>query len=55
MWGAASTTSALAQVATDLGIIIAAVVATLLTGYVALLGLGWGVRHFKKYISGKKF
>lgn len=55
MWGVASSTEVLATLAVNLGIIIAATVSVILTGYAALLGLGWGVRHFKRYISGKKF
>jgi len=55
MWVAASTTAALATTAIDLGVIIAAVVVTTLAGYGALLGLGFGIRHFRKYITGRKF
>jgi len=55
MWTAASTTGALATMFTDTGTILAAIVGTILAGTVALLGLGFGVRHVKKYITGRKF
>jgi len=55
MWVAASTTAALATAFTDTGTILAAVVSVILAGTVALLGLGFGVRHVKKYITGRKF
>lgn len=55
MWGVASTTDTLATLYTNTGIVIAATVATILVGYVALLGLGFGIRHLRKYITGKKF
>jgi len=55
MWGVASTTAALSTAFTDTGTILAAVVATILAGLIALLGLGFGVRHVRKYITGRKF
>jgi len=55
MWVAASTTAALATAFTDTGTILTAVIATILAGAVALLGLGFGWRHLKKYITGRKF
>jgi len=55
MWTAASTTSALASVFVDTGTILAAVIGVILAGTVALLGLGFGVRHVRKYITGRKF
>jgi len=55
MWGVASTTSALSTAFTDTGTVLLASVATILVGLVALLGLGFGVRHLRKYITGKKF
>jgi len=55
MWVAASTTAALASVFSDTGIILTAVLASILAGAVALLGLGFGWRHLKKYVTGRKF
>jgi len=55
MWVAASTTAALSTAFTDTGTILVATVATILAGAVALLGLGFGFRHLKKYVTGRKF
>jgi len=55
MWSIASTTSTLTTAFTDTGTILTIVVAAVVTGLVALLGLGFGVRHLKKYITGRKF
>lgn len=55
MWNVASTTNALSTAFTDTGTILVAVVGVILTGLVALLGLGFGVRHLRKYITGRKF
>jgi len=55
MWEVASSTDALATLFTNAGTIIAVVIATVLVGLVALLGLGFGVRHLRKYITGRKF
>lgn len=53
-----ATTSALSQLATtfsDAGLIVAAVVVGVLAGVVALLGLGFGVRRVRGYITGPSF
>jgi len=55
MWDITDTTTAIGTMFTDTGTILAAVIATVLVGLVALLGLGFGVRHLKKYITGRKF
>ena len=55
MWTVASTTDALSTAFTNTGTIISATFATVLVGLVALMGLGFGYRHLKKYITGKKF
>jgi len=55
MWTIASTTSALTNSYTDTGTVLAVSIAAILTAMVALLGLGYGVRHLKKYITGRKF
>jgi len=39
----------------DVGTMVAAGVAAALAGLVALTGLGFGWRHFRKYVSGRKF
>jgi len=55
MWDVGSTTDALSTAFTDTGTILTAVVGVILAGLVALLGLGFGVRHLRKYITGRKF
>jgi len=55
MWSVGSTTDALATLYTNTGSILVVVIATILVGLVALLGLGFGVRHLRKYITGRKF
>lgn len=55
MWTIASTTDALSTVFTNAGLTLAASVGVILVGLVALLGLGFGVRHLRKYITGDKF
>lgn len=44
-------TSHITDVATILGGVIAAILGLL----AALTGLGWGVRKFRRYVSGRKF
>lgn len=51
-------TTAQSEIITFIGIlalIIGGVVATILALLAALIGLGWGVRKFKKWVSGGKF
>jgi len=55
MFTVASSTAALGTMFTDTGTIILYAVTAILAGTVALLGLGFGVRHAKKYLTGKKF
>jgi len=55
MWTVASTTDALTTAFTNTGTILSTVVATVLVGLIALLGLGFGIRHLRKYITGRKF
>jgi len=55
MWTAASTTAVIATMLTDTGTILVAVIASVLGGAIGLMGLGFGYRHLKKYITGRKF
>jgi len=53
-----STTTAATQLASmfaDTGDLVAIVIAAVVVGLVALLGLGFGIRHLRKYITGRKF
>jgi len=55
MWPAASTTAILTTAYSDTGTILLLVLATIVTAVVALMGLGFGIRHLKRYVTGKKF
>jgi len=55
MWSIASTTGTLTTAFTDTGTILVVVIAAVVTGLIALLGLGFGIRHLRKYITGRKF
>lgn len=55
MYSIASSSADISTMFTNTGLIIAATIGTVLVGYVALLGLGFAVRHGKKYITGRKF
>lgn len=55
MWSIASTSDALTTAFANTGTILTVVIAAVLVGLVALLGLGFGVRHLRRYITGRKF
>jgi hypothetical protein len=55
MWTIASTTATLTTAFSDTGVILSLVIGTVVVAIVALLGLGFGIRHTKKYITGRKF
>jgi hypothetical protein len=55
MYPIASSTAVLNQAFSDTGVILVVVIGTIVTATVALMGLGYGIRHLRKYISGRKF
>jgi len=55
MWTAASTTGVLATAFSDTGTILVAVIGVIVAALIGLLGLGFGLRHTKKHVTGKKF
>jgi len=55
MYSIANAVTNVGTMFTDTGTILVAVIATILVGAVALLGLGFGFRHLKKYVTGRKF
>jgi len=55
MWDIASTTAQLATAYADAGTILAVVIGTIVTAIVALVGLGFGIRKLKSYVTGRKF
>jgi len=55
MWDVSSTTGVIASMFSDTGTILTAVIGTVVAAIVALLGLGFAIRHLKKYVTGRKF
>jgi len=55
MWSVASTTAVLTGAYADTGTILVVVIGTIVTAVIALIGLGFGLRHLKKHVTGKKF
>lgn len=55
MYSVASSSEALTQFFSDNGTLIGVVVVAVLAGLAALLGLGFGVRKVKGWITGRKF
>jgi len=55
IWDAASTSAQLTTAFSSTGVILLLVISTVLVAVVALLGLGFGVRHLRRYITGRKF
>jgi len=54
-FGTSTAPGVITGVITDVAVIIGAVVVTILSLYAALVGLGWGIRKFRRYVSGNKF
>jgi len=54
MYSIASSTTDIGTALTNTGIVVALVVASILVGMVALMGLGYAVRHIKKLL-GRRF
>jgi len=55
MYATSSFATTWAAAASDTGYVLGLVIATVIAGLIALLGLGFGVRHLRKYITGRKF
>lgn len=55
MFTAASTTAVLATAFADTGSIVTVVVAAIVVGVIALMGLAFGMKKVSKYITGRKF
>jgi len=54
MYNIASSTADIGTALTNTGTVVALVVASILIGLVALMGLGYAVRHIKKLL-GRRF
>jgi len=55
MWDVASSTAALNTVYADIGTIFAVAIAAILLAWASLVGLGFGIRKAKKYVTGRHF
>jgi len=55
MYGTTTAAATISQALTDTGTLVTLVLAGVVGGVVALMGLGFGYRHLKKYITGRKF
>jgi len=55
LFDVASSTASLTSFAQDGSTLIALAVGAILVILAALLGLGYGVRHFTRWITGRKF
>jgi len=53
-FGTSSVASLISGLVTDLGLIIAGIITVILGLWAALVGAGWGIGKFKKYIAGRK-
>jgi len=55
MFATSSVATVISGLVSDLGSVITDNVSIILGLFIALVGLGWGVSKFRKYIAGKKF
>jgi len=55
MYATSSFLSTFNGAAADTGYVVTVVVTAVVAGAIALMGLGFGIRHIKKWITGKKF
>jgi len=55
MWTVASSTGALSSVYGDIGVIFVVAITAILAAWAALVGLGFGIRKAKKYVTGRHF
>jgi len=55
MYSIASSSATLTTAFADTGTLVALVLAAVVAGVIALMGLGFGIRHLRKYITGRKF
>jgi len=55
MWSIASSSLAMATMAADVGILVSISIGTVMTGLVALLGLGFAVQKTKEHVTGNSW
>jgi len=55
MYATSTALSVISSSATDVGLLVAAVVLSILTGWAALTGVGFFKRKVSHYVAGRKF
>jgi len=55
MYATSSFATTFAGASSDTGYVVTVVVASVVAGAIALMGLGFGMRHLKKWITGRRF
>ena len=55
MWDIGSTTTQIGTLFTQTGTILGYTIPVIISTALAMVGLGFGWRHLKKYVLGKKF
>lgn len=55
MYATTTAITAITSAGTDIGLLVAAVVTTILAGWAALTGVGFFKRKVSHYVSGRKF
>lgn len=55
MYDIASSTAEITTALQNTGTLVALVLASVVIGVIALMGLGYAIRHLKKWILGRRF
>lgn len=55
MYASSTAITTLQGAFSDTGSILVVAIAAVVAGAIALMGLGFGLRHLKKWVTGKKF
>lgn len=55
MFSTTTATTILESAFSDTGVLLLLVLTAVVAGTIALMGLGYGIRHVKKWITGRRF
>jgi hypothetical protein len=55
MFATSSAATILASAFSDTGYLLGVILVAVVAGTIALMGLGYGIRHVKKWITGRRF